>query len=94
METVFIRVRFTQVNQSSLTQRWLGESMGVPRRGGKNLLHDLRRGDPEITYSLSLMLVSAANLELDSASSVYRYGRKWDWAAESYLNDSTATKLC
>ena len=80
---------FTQVNQSSLTQSWVSESTDVPRRGGKNLLHDLRGDDPEITYSLLLMLVSTTNLEFDSTSSVHPYGRKWDWAAESYLNDST-----
>lgn len=64
--------------------------MGVPKRGGKNLTHELRRDVPEITYFPSLMLVSAAALELESTPSVHPYGGgKWDWAAKSYLNDST-----
>lgn len=73
MKTVFTKVSFIQVHQRSLSlrARWVRKSMGVLRRGGESLLCDLRGEVPEITYSLSLMLVSAANLELDSIPSVH-----------------------
>lgn len=78
MGAVFTKVSFIQVNPSWLSPgpawAWVRESVGVPRKGGKNLPWHLRRNVPEITYSPSLMSESAADLELDSTPSVHPYG--------------------
>lgn len=94
METVFAAVSVIQVSHSLLSpSAFLPKVRGVCRvlrRGGKNLPPDLRRDIPDMTYSPSLLSRSAADLESDSTPSAHPYGGgKQDWAATSYLNDST-----
>lgn len=94
METVFAKVSFIQLSHRLLRPRaCLTKIKGVcggPKNRRQKLTLDLRRAIPDITYSPSLLSVSAADLELDATQSSHPYGGgKQDWTAKSYLNDST-----